>query len=117
MSTPASALRDRGSFAVWRRGQLGTSWDVLPSALPVRGVYVWIGGRRAWRKSEVPGVLIVAKITKRTAGGYAEYLEGKARASELGDYYLKDGERVEAPGRWVGGADLFGLDPDCAGDG
>jgi conjugative relaxase-like TrwC/TraI family protein len=56
-------------------------------------------------------VLIVAKITKRTAGGYAEYLEGKARASELGDYYLKDGERVEAPGRWVGGAHLFGLDP------
>jgi conjugative relaxase-like TrwC/TraI family protein len=55
-------------------------------------------------------VLIVAKITKRTAGGYAEYLEGKARASELGDYYLKDGERVGAPGRWVGGAHLFGLD-------
>jgi conjugative relaxase-like TrwC/TraI family protein len=57
-------------------------------------------------------VLIVAKITKRTAGGYGEYLEGKARASELGDYYLKDGERVEAPGRWAGGAHLFGLDPD-----
>jgi hypothetical protein len=34
-------------------------------------------------------VLIVAKITRRTAGGYAEYLEGKARASELGDYYLQ----------------------------
>jgi len=45
-------------------------------------------------------VLIVAKITKGTAGGYAGYLEGKARSSELGDYYLKDGERVEAPGRW-----------------
>jgi conjugative relaxase-like TrwC/TraI family protein len=58
-------------------------------------------------------VLIVAKITKRTAGGYAEYLEGKARASELGDYYLKDGERVETPGRWVGGADLFELDPEA----
>jgi conjugative relaxase-like TrwC/TraI family protein len=55
-------------------------------------------------------VLIVAKITKGTAGGYAEYLEGKARSSELGDYYLKDGERVEAPGRWAGGAPLFGLD-------
>ena len=55
-------------------------------------------------------MLIVAKITRRTAGGYAEYLEGKARASELGDYYLKDGERVEAPGRWAGGAHLFGLD-------
>jgi conjugative relaxase-like TrwC/TraI family protein len=57
-------------------------------------------------------VLIVAKITKGTAGGYAEYLEGKARGPELGDYYLKDGERVEAPGRWAGGAHLFGLDPD-----
>jgi conjugative relaxase-like TrwC/TraI family protein len=57
-------------------------------------------------------VLIVAKITKGTAGGYAEYLEGKARASELGDYYLKDGERVEAPGRWAGGAQLFGLDSE-----
>jgi conjugative relaxase-like TrwC/TraI family protein len=55
-------------------------------------------------------VLIVAKITRRTAGGYAEYLEGKARGSELGDYYLKDGERVETPGRWAGGAHLFGLD-------
>jgi conjugative relaxase-like TrwC/TraI family protein len=55
-------------------------------------------------------VLIVAKITRRAAGGYAEYLEGKARASELGDYYLKDGERVGAPGRWVGGPHLFGLD-------
>jgi conjugative relaxase-like TrwC/TraI family protein len=64
-------------------------------------------GRRGSRRS---GVLIVAKITRRTAGGYAEYLEGKARASELGDYYLKDGERAEAPGRWVGGAHLFGLD-------
>jgi conjugative relaxase-like TrwC/TraI family protein len=60
------------------------------------------------------GVLIVAKITRRTASGYAEYLEGKARASELGDYYLKDGERVEAPGRWVGGAHLFGMDANVA---
>ncbi len=58
-------------------------------------------------------MLIVAKITQRSAGGYAEYLEGKARASELGDYYLKDGERVEAPGRWAGGAHLFGLDPNA----
>jgi conjugative relaxase-like TrwC/TraI family protein len=57
-------------------------------------------------------VLIVAKITRGTAGGYAEYLEGKARSTELGDYYLKDGERVEAPGRWVDGARLFGLDPE-----
>ena len=59
-------------------------------------------------------MLIVAKITKGTAGGYAEYLEGKARSSELGDYYLKDGERVEAPGRWAGGAHLFGMDANVA---
>jgi conjugative relaxase-like TrwC/TraI family protein len=59
-------------------------------------------------------VLIVAKITRGTAGGYAEYLEGKARSSELGDYYLKDGERVEAPGRWAGGAHLFGMDANVA---
>ena len=59
-------------------------------------------------------MLIVAKITKGTAGGYAEYLEGKARSSELGDYYLKDGERVEAPGRWAGGARQFGMDANVA---
>ena len=59
-------------------------------------------------------MLIVAKITKGTAGRYAEYLEGKARSSELGDYYLKDGERVEAPGRWAGGAHLFGVDANVA---
>jgi conjugative relaxase-like TrwC/TraI family protein len=57
-------------------------------------------------------VLILAKITRTSAGGYAEYLEGKAQAPELGDYYLKDGERTEAPGRWVQGADQFGLDPE-----
>lgn len=50
-------------------------------------------------------MLTVAKVTSRDAIGYAEYLEGKARASELGDYYLKAGERVEAPGRWVTGAE------------
>jgi len=59
-------------------------------------------------------MLILAKITKTAAGGYAEYLEGKARASELGDYYLKDGERVEAPGRWAQGAEQFALDPGQA---
>ncbi|MBV9820362.1 MAG: relaxase domain-containing protein [Solirubrobacterales bacterium] len=56
------------------------------------------------------GVLIIAKITRSAAGGYAEYLEGKAQASQLGDYYLKDGERCEAPGRWAGGADQSGID-------
>jgi conjugative relaxase-like TrwC/TraI family protein len=56
-------------------------------------------------------MLILAKITGGAAGGYAEYLEGKVQASALGDYYLKDGERIEAPGRWAGGAKQFGLDP------
>jgi len=55
-------------------------------------------------------MLTVAKITQGAAGGYAEYLDGKTRSAELGDYYLKDGERVEAPGRWIAGADRFGLD-------
>lgn len=45
-----------------------------------------------------------------SAGGYAEYLEGKAQPPALVDYYLKDGERTEAPGRWAAGAERFGLD-------
>jgi conjugative relaxase-like TrwC/TraI family protein len=57
-------------------------------------------------------VLILAKIIRSAAGRYAEYLEGKAQASELGDYYLKGGERCEAPGRWAAGAGRFGVDPD-----
>ena len=56
-------------------------------------------------------MLIVAKITQGAAGGYAEYLDGKAQPTQFGDYYLKDGERIEAPGRWAGGADTFALDP------
>lgn len=59
-------------------------------------------------------MLVLAKITKASAGGYAGYLEGKTRASELGDYYLKDGERTEAPGLWVLGAELFGLRSEIA---
>jgi conjugative relaxase-like TrwC/TraI family protein len=55
-------------------------------------------------------VLIVAKITQGAAGGYADYLDAKAQPTQLGDYYLKDGERIEAPGRWAGGADQFALD-------
>ena len=55
-------------------------------------------------------MLILAKIAQGSAGGYAEYLEGKSTAAELGDYYLKDGERVEAPGRWAQGAERFNLD-------
>lgn len=55
-------------------------------------------------------MLTVAKVTGPTAAGYADYLEGKTTAGELGDYYLKDGERVEAPGRWVSGAQAVGCD-------
>ncbi len=55
-------------------------------------------------------MLTLAKITSSSAAGYAEYLEGKVQASSLGDYYLKDGERIEAPGRWAVGAKTFGLD-------
>jgi conjugative relaxase-like TrwC/TraI family protein len=57
-------------------------------------------------------MLIVAKITQGAAGGYAEYLDGRAQPAELGDYYLKDGERVEAAGRWVAGAGVVGCDSD-----
>jgi conjugative relaxase-like TrwC/TraI family protein len=56
-------------------------------------------------------VLSVAKVTQAAAAGYADYLEGKAQAAELGDYYLKDGERVEAPGRWAAGAGAVGAHP------
>lgn len=55
-------------------------------------------------------MLTVAKVTRSSAAGYAEYLDGKARPSELGDYYLRDGERTEAPGRWAAGAQRLGLD-------
>jgi len=57
-------------------------------------------------------VLILAKISSGAAGGYATYLDGRSQASELGDYYLKDGERTGAPGRWAQGAERFGLDPE-----
>jgi conjugative relaxase-like TrwC/TraI family protein len=57
-------------------------------------------------------VLTVAKVTQGSAAGYADYLEGKAKAAELGDYYLKDGDRVEAPGRWAGGAGAVGAHPE-----
>jgi conjugative relaxase-like TrwC/TraI family protein len=56
-------------------------------------------------------MLTVAKVTGRMAAGYADYLEGKTTAAELGDYYLKGGERVEAPGRWISGAQAMGCDP------
>jgi conjugative relaxase-like TrwC/TraI family protein len=55
-------------------------------------------------------MLTVAKVTGSAAVGYGEYLEGKTAAPELGDYYLKDGERVEAPGRWISGHTAVGAD-------
>ena len=59
-------------------------------------------------------MLTVKKVPAGTAGAYADYLEGKTVASLMGDYYLKDGERVEAPGRWVQGAEAAGARPDHA---
>ena len=59
-------------------------------------------------------MLTVAKVSAGGGAAYASYLEGRAQAPEQGDYYLKDGERVEAPGRWVlgpGGAGALGVDP------
>ena len=58
-------------------------------------------------------MLTVAKVTQAGASGYADYLEGRSQAGELGDYYVKDGERVEAPGRWAAGAGAVGCDPDA----
>jgi conjugative relaxase-like TrwC/TraI family protein len=65
-------------------------------------------------------VLTVAKVSAGGGGAYASYLEGRAQPPEQGDYYLKDGERVEAPGRWVlgpGGAAALGIDPSLPVDG
>ncbi len=59
-------------------------------------------------------MLTVAKVTAGAAAGYADYLEGRSRPSGLGDYYLRDGDRVEAPGRWVTGAGAVGADPAMA---
>ena len=53
-------------------------------------------------------MLTVKKVPSGTAVAYADYLEGKTLASLMGDYYLKDGERIEAPGRWVQGAKAVG---------
>jgi conjugative relaxase-like TrwC/TraI family protein len=57
-------------------------------------------------------MLTVAKVTADHAGEYADYLEAKSEPDELGDYYLKDGDRVQAPGRWAGGAEIVGCDPN-----
>jgi len=91
----------------------------------VRGVLaagtggLWGGPRvgSSWRLSRVPGVLTVAKVTASGAGAYGQYLEGRTIALEAGDYYLKAGERVEAPGRWTlgeQGAAALGVDASRA---
>jgi len=64
-------------------------------------------------------VLTVAKVTASRAGGYAGYLDARTQAPEAGDYYLRDGERVEAPGRWAlgeRGAAALGVDASAAVD-
>jgi conjugative relaxase-like TrwC/TraI family protein len=65
-------------------------------------------------------VLTVAKVSAGGGGAYASYLEGRSQPPQEGDYYLKDGERVEAPGRWVlgpGGAAALGVDPSAPVEG
>ena len=65
-------------------------------------------------------MLTVAKVSAGGGGAYASYLEGRSQPPEEGDYYLKDGERVESPGRWVlgpGGAAALGVDPSMPVDG
>jgi len=100
-----------GPIAPDRAGRLGTT-----SACSTKCVECDPGigqHKTSWeRDSQGAGMLTVAKVTQGSAAGYADYLEGKAQAAELGDYYLKSGERVEAPGRWAGGATAVGCDPD-----
>jgi conjugative relaxase-like TrwC/TraI family protein len=46
--------------------------------------------------------MTAASIGAAKGGGYARYLEGKTLAPQRGDYYLsRDGEPVQAPGRWL----------------
>jgi conjugative relaxase-like TrwC/TraI family protein len=59
-------------------------------------------------------MLTIAKIKAHSAGAYRQYLEGRAAPSDRGDYYLKDGNVVEAPGAWTLGqlgAAALGLKP------
>ncbi|MHB8492831.1 MAG: MobF family relaxase, partial [Solirubrobacteraceae bacterium] len=59
-------------------------------------------------------MLTVAKVSAGGGQGYAAYLEAKTSAREHGDYYLRDGEPAEAPGRWALGPDgvtALGVDP------
>jgi hypothetical protein len=53
------------------------------------------------------------KVSAGQAGPYARYLEGQAVNVAQDDYYLREGDRVEAPGRWVlgpAGAATIGVD-------
>jgi conjugative relaxase-like TrwC/TraI family protein len=105
-----------GRFAI----STASAWSVClwsGTSVPVVGD-VWgrfgtglAGGRR---RAGGAVVLTVAKVTQSAAGGYAEYLHGRADQGVLGDYYLRDGMRVEAPGRWVQGAGSVGSDPSVA---
>ena len=65
-------------------------------------------------------MLTVAKVKGSSADAYRQYLEGRTAPDERGDYYLKDGNVVEAPGRWeLGalGAAALGLEgPDATPD-
>ena len=46
--------------------------------------------------------MTVRSIGSDGADGYADYLDGKTVRAERGDYYLgRDGEPIEAPGRWL----------------
>jgi len=119
------ASADRGPLTVFGVGfGGGTSWDVLGRlGLSTAGAYsvmtaFWRAMTAFWRAGRGVlhcgdrgrlgsgwGVLLtVAKVTAAVAPAYADYLQGKAQETELGDYYLKDGERVEAPGRWLPGS-------------
>ena len=46
-------------------------------------------------------MLTIAKIKAHSAGAYRQYLEGRAAPSDRRDYYLNDGNVVEAPGAWT----------------
>lgn len=63
-------------------------------------------------------MLTVVKVALTQGSVYARYLEGRAARSAAGDYYLREGERVEAPGRWVlgtRGAGVIGVEePDAS---
>lgn len=85
--------------------------------MPFRGV-VTEGGLWELPAARMgPVVLTVAKVSAGGGAGYARYLEGKTQPPEQGDYYLRDGERVEAPGRWLLGSDgagALGVDASSA---